>query len=215
MNNSSPAGGGQYFSSEPDVASRPVPVELLLPDVRLQLTSDRGVFARGSIDPGTKFLLLDGPQPDGDDRNLLDLGCGYGPIALTLARRNPAAKIWAVDVNRRARELCAANAEANGLENVEVIGPGDLPPGVEIDRIWSNPPIRIGKEALHQLLLNWFERLAPNGSAHLVVQKHLGADSLQSWLNRRSWPTERRASKSAFRLLDVHRPTSPDLREMS
>ena len=195
---------GHYFSSEPSVNSRPVRVELNLPDVHLVLETDRGVFARGRVDPGTKALLLYGPGPVPGDRILVDVGCGYGPIALTLAARNPSATVWAVDVNPRALDLCRANAELNDLDNVVVCHPDSIPAGVVVDRIWSNPPIRIGKKALHELLDRWLARLGPSGTAHLVVQKHLGADSLQRRLERTGHPTTRRRSQSAYRLLDVY-----------
>jgi len=167
------------------------------------------VFGRSRVDPGTKLLLLDGPEPRAGDRHLADLGAGYGPIALTLAARNPQATVWAVEVNERARGLCQDNADAAGLGNVEVVGSAGVPDGVVLDRIWSNPPIRIGKRQLQGLLLRWFERLGPAGTAHLVVQKHLGSDSLQRWLTGQGWPTVRRASKAGYRLLDVG-PRPPD-----
>jgi len=194
---------GHYFSAQPDTTSDPRTVRLHLPDLSLTLTTDRGVFARDGVDPGTKLLLLHGPEPTPGDTELVDLGCGYGPIALTLARRNPQARIWAVDVNERARSLCRTNAADNGLGNVTVVGPDDFPSDLAVDRIWSNPPIRIGKAALHELLSRWFDRLAPGGTAHLVVQKHLGSDSLHRWLERSGWATTRRRSQSAYRLLDV------------
>ncbi len=194
---------GHYFSSEPSVDSRPVRVELNLPDVHLVLDTDRGVFARGRIDPGTKTLLLHGPGPVPEDRNLVDVGCGYGPIALTLAVRNPSATVWAVDINPRAIDLCRANAELNELDNIVVCDPESVPADLIVDRVWSNPPIRIGKAALHELLDRWLARLGPAGTAHLVVQKHLGADSLHRWLDRTGHSTTRRRSQSAYRLLDV------------
>ena len=113
---------------------------------------------------------------------LLDLGCGWGPIALSAALTHPDAEIWAVDINERARSLASANAARLGLENLRVAAPADVPTAVEFAEIHSNPPIRIGKQALHALLAQWLPRLAPGGSATLVVAKHLGADSLQSWI---------------------------------
>lgn len=203
-----PADGptGHYFDEDPTVGSDPRRVELVLPDVHLELTTDHGVFGRTAVDPGTKLLLLAGPAPVEGDRHLADIGAGYGPIALTLARRNPEATVWAVEVNGRARDLCRANAVAAGLTNVAVVGPDEVPDDVQFDRVWSNPPIRIGKAALHELLLRWLGRLGPGGSGHLVVQKHLGADSLQRWLTDHGHPTERRSSKAAYRLLDVASP---------
>jgi 16S rRNA (guanine1207-N2)-methyltransferase len=177
-------------------------VTLVLPDVRLELTTDRGVFARDGVDPGTKMLLLEAPAPPVKG-NLLDLGCGYGPIALTLARRSPAATVWAVDVNHRALALTGANASAAGVANLRPISPGDVPDDVRFATIWSNPPVRIGKPALQTLLARWLGRLVPGGSAWLVVHKHLGADSLARWLVGEGYPTERRRSRMGYRLLEV------------
>lgn len=194
---------GQYFDAEPTVASSKQTISLALPGIDLTLTTDRGVFSADRVDAGSKLLLLEGPEPVSSDRVIVDVGAGYGPIALTAARRNPDATIYAIEVNERARELCRHNAEVNGLDNVIVLDPDDWPTDVTIDRIWSNPPIRIGKAALHSLLTLWLGRLAPSGSAHLVVQKHLGADSLHRWLEQQGNVVERRLSKKAFRLLDV------------
>ena len=200
------AGASQYFEPDPAAASRPRAVDLVLPDLSLRLTTDRGVFSAGAVDPGTKLLLLESGAPGTDSTHLLDLGCGYGPIALTLARRAPHSTVWAVDVNRRALALCAANAKSNGIENVRAVEPDGVPHDVRFDGIWSNPPIRIGKPALHELLLTWLERLRSDGRAWLVVQKHLGSDSLTRWLGEQGWPTERRASRAAYRVLEVARP---------
>lgn len=202
---SSPSSDGSdhYFSAEPGAESQRQTIELHLPDLSVTLLTDRGVFARQGVDPGTKLLLLHGPEPTAGDSNLLDLGCGYGPIALTIARRNPSATVWAVDVNERARTLCRLNAERAGLGNIRVAAPTEVPGDQRFDRIWSNPPIRIGKAALRELLQTWLERLNPSGSGHLVVQKHLGSDSLHRWLDASGWATTRRRSQSAYRLLDV------------
>lgn len=202
-----PDPSSHYFDADPSIATDPTSVELVLPDIRLSLATDRGVFARDHIDVGTKLLLLDGPQPTASDRTLVDLGAGYGPIACALAARNPQATVWAVEVNARARSLCAQNAEAAGLTNIVVVPPEKIPEGLVADRIWSNPPIRIGKRAVHGLLISWLARLVkPTGSAHLVVQRHLGADSLQRWLSSQGWAVTRRRSRSAYRLLDVTVP---------
>lgn len=199
-----------YFTSDPSLSSQRRTVDLVLPDVSLRLSTDRGVFSADRVDTGSKLLLLDGPPAVPGDRVLVDVGAGYGPIALTLAARNPEATVWAIDVNARARDLCAENAAANGLNNVTVGRPEDVPEDLVVDRIWSNPPIRIGKAALHELLDTWLARLGPTGSAHLVVQKHLGADSLAARLGQQGWLVRRRASKKAFRLLDVSRPDKSD-----
>jgi 16S rRNA (guanine1207-N2)-methyltransferase len=193
-----------YFDSEPTAASHPVEVTWSLPDGSLRIVTDHGVFGYGHVDAGSKLLLLSVPPPP-PTGHLLDLGCGAGPIALALARRAPEATVWAVDVNRRARELTALNAAANGIDNVRVVSPDEVPGEIEFAAIWSNPPIRIGKVALHELLGTWLARLTPDADAHLVVHKHLGADSLQRWLNEQGYPTARVAIGAGYRVLRVSR----------
>lgn len=189
-----------YFDEQPGVASERRTVDVALPDIAFTMQTDRGVFSHGHIDTGTALLLRDAPAPP-PGGNLLDLGCGSGPIALALALRSPGATVWAVDTNERARHLTEHNAQRNKIGNLSAVAPSDVPPDVLFDRIWSNPPIRIGKAALHDLLSGWLARLAPGGEAILVVQKHLGADSLQRWLTNEGYPTERIASRAGFRLL--------------
>ncbi|MCE9622018.1 MAG: methyltransferase [Actinomycetia bacterium] len=194
------APGSHYFDEKPTTESAPRDVSLLLPDMNLTLRTDRGVFGYNRVDAGTKLLLLKAPPPSATS-DLLDLGCGAGPIALTMARRAPAAIVWAIDVNERARDLCRANAELNGITNVRVCGPDDVPNDARFATIWSNPAIRIGKPALHEMLSRWFGRLTPDGEAVMVVHKHLGGDSLQSWLTTQGYPTTRLASGSGYRIL--------------
>jgi 16S rRNA (guanine1207-N2)-methyltransferase len=202
------AGGEQYFSRRPASRSERRTVAVVLPDVQLDLVTDRGVFAGARLDPGTETLLRRGELvvPDGP---VLDLGCGYGPIALTLARRNPAAVIWAVDVNERARDLCRENVRATGVANVAVAAPEEVPADLRFAGLWSNPPIRIGKGPLHELLLHWLRRLDARAAGHLVVHKHLGSDSLARWLGEQGWRATRRASHDGYRLLDVTAAATP------
>jgi 16S rRNA (guanine1207-N2)-methyltransferase len=191
-----------YFNAAPSVASARREVTVQLPDGPLRFTTDRGVFSNGRLDAGTAVLLREaGPLPESGD--LLDLGCGAGPIALTMARRRPASTVWAVDVNERAVELCAANAATLGLRNVRAVPPELVPADVAPAAIWSNPPIRIGKEALHELLLRWLPRLDRGGIATLVVNRNLGADSLAAWLGRQGFAVARLASRKGYRLLEV------------
>ncbi|TDC50525.1 methyltransferase domain-containing protein [Actinomadura sp. KC345] len=194
--------GEHYFAERPDAATRRRSVDLVLPDLHLRLDTDSGMFSPDRIDPGTRVLLETAPDPP-ESGDLLDLGCGYGPIALTLASRSPQAMVWGVDVNQRALVFAESNAQAAGLDNVRFTLGDELDPGLRFAAIWSNPPIRIGKAALHDLLLAWLPRLTPGGLAHLVVQKHLGSDSLQQWLEGQGFPTERIASRSAYRVLRV------------
>jgi 16S rRNA (guanine1207-N2)-methyltransferase len=195
---------GQYFDEQPETASKPHPVEVSLPDVALTLTADRGVFSADHLDAGTKLLLLETPPLTATDQRILDVGCGWGPIACVAALRAPNAHIWAVDTNQRARALTRANAESIGAtDRITVAAPDEVDPDVRFDRILSNPPIRIGKTALHDLLVFWLDRLTPTGRAHLVVQKHLGSDSLAAWLDRQHYPVERLTSRAGFRILEL------------
>jgi 16S rRNA (guanine1207-N2)-methyltransferase len=191
-----------YFSARPEAPHRPGRVQVLLPGLHLDLETDAGMFSPGRLDAGTRLLLdvAPGPPPAGD---LLDLGSGYGPIALALAARAPDATVWAVDVNERALELCARNADRAGLANVRCVTPGDPALPAMFAGIWSNPPIRIGKQALHEMLGEWLSRLEPQAAAHAVVQRHLGADSLHRWLAGQGWDVTRVAARAGYRVLRI------------
>ncbi|MEP7026594.1 MAG: methyltransferase [Actinomycetota bacterium] len=189
-----------YFTGQPDAPHRPGTVHVVLPDVHLELSTDSGMFSPGQLDTGTRVLLETAPPPP-PDGHLLDLGCGYGPLALVLAARSPAATVWAVDVNERALALCAANAQRAGLANVRCVSPADPALPEQFALIWSNPPIRIGKQALHELLATWLGRLAPGAACCLVVQRNLGSDSLQRWLDEAGWPARRLVSRAGYRVL--------------
>jgi 16S rRNA (guanine1207-N2)-methyltransferase len=191
-----------YFSPRPRAPHRPGQVRVVLPDVYLELATDAGVFSPGRLDPGTRLLLEESPAPPSAG-DLLDLGCGYGPIACVLAARSPGAAVWAVDVNERALELCAQNAAAAGLPNVRCATPDDPSVPARLAGIWSNPPVRIGKAALHEMLGSWLRRLSPGSDAYLVASRNLGADSLHRWLTGQGWPVTRRAARSGYRLLQV------------
>lgn len=192
----------QYFDEQPSVGSDRQTVDVALSDVAFTMLTDRGVFSHGHLDTGTSMLLRQAPAP-APTGDLLDLGCGSGAIAITMALRSPSATVWAVDVNERARQLASDNARRNKITNLEVVAPDELPADVRFSTIWSNPPIRIGKAALHTLLGRWLPLLTPDGVAILVVQKHLGADSLQRWLVTQGFEVDRLSSKAGFRLLDV------------
>jgi 16S rRNA G1207 methylase RsmC len=195
-----------YFTARPASADerRVLPVELAGRSVEVEVAP--GIFSPGGVDKGTKVLLshVPAPRPHGD---FLDLGCGWGPIALTLALRSPDAGVWAVDVNERSLDLTRRNAVRLGLTNVHASTPDGIP-GQDFDLIWSNPPVRVGKAVLHDLLLTWLPRLRPGGEAFLVVQRNLGSDSLQRWLADSLHGTHdvsRHATGSGFRVLRVGR----------
>ncbi|GAA3436483.1 methyltransferase [Kutzneria kofuensis] len=189
-----------YFTADPDAVSDPRLLTVELPDLTLKLTTDAGVFSPKQLDPGTRVLLENAPAPTADG-DLLDVGCGYGPIALTLAKRYPDRRITGVDVNTRALELARANAKAAGVGTITFHLPEEVPADKRFAAIYSNPPIRVGKQALHDLLLHWLARLLPDGIAYLVVQKNLGSDSLAKWLTEQGHATERIANAKGYRVL--------------
>jgi len=170
-----------YFSRTPAGPDdrRTLQVRLAGRDVEVRTAS--GVFSGGHVDLGTRVLLRETPPPP-PQGHLLDLGCGWGPLALAMALFSPDATVWAVDVNERALLVTADNARTLGVDNVRTVLPDAVPDDVRFATIWSNPPIRVGKPDLHALLDRWLSRLAPGGEAHLVVQRNLGADSLTAWM---------------------------------
>ncbi|MFM8553186.1 MAG: class I SAM-dependent methyltransferase [Acidimicrobiales bacterium] len=194
---------GHYFDEHPDVASRPRTYEMPGPHGPLRVTTDTGVFSHGRLDRGTELLLTHPSVPPlvpgtGD---VVDLGCGSGPVALWLAALRPACTVWAVDTNERALTLTEGNARDNALGNIRTATPSSVPADLRVAAIVSNPPVRIGKQALHTMLDEWMSILLPGGVVVLVVGRNLGADSLQRWLEECGRPTERLASSGGFRLL--------------
>jgi 16S rRNA (guanine1207-N2)-methyltransferase len=197
--------GDHYFSATPGSELKPRTITVRLAGADRRVTTAGGIFSPDRVDLGTQVLLdaVPPPPPGGD---VLDLGCGWGPIALSLALESPRATVWAVDVNERALELVRRNAESLGLSNVNAVLPADVPDGVGFGTIWSNPPIRVGKAELHALLQRWLPRLEPGSDAWLVVQRNLGSDSLHRWLEGelpQGFTVQRAATSKGFRVLRV------------
>ncbi|MGP9537856.1 class I SAM-dependent methyltransferase [Brachybacterium sp. AOP43-C2-M15] len=196
-----------YFTPSPATDDRRFPLRVRLAGRDLDLVSSASVFSGHGLDRATAVLLdrLDEITEPPAGAIILDLGCGWGPIALTAALLHPDSEVWAVDVSERARALTAENARRAGADNVRVIAPEDVPEDLRPDAIWSNPPIRIGKPALHALLAEWTARLHPQGTAALVVGKNLGADPLARWLGEQLPDREvgKVASAKGFRVLEV------------
>jgi len=209
-------GSEHYFSASPSSPEQLRRIPVTLAGRSGEVTTAGGVFSPDHIDGGTAVLLANTPPPP-PGGHLLDLGCGWGPIALSLALASPHATVWAVDVNERALDLVRRNADAWGLDNVNAVLPDDVPDDVVFRGIRSNPPIRVGKHELHGLLERWIPRLDERSDAWLVVQRNLGSDSLQRWLAATFDPdytTTRAATGRGFRVLKVRRHGSPVTREI-
>lgn len=196
-----------YFSSPAGPAARRT-LQVSLAGREVDVVTSSGVFSGHRLDLGTKVLLAAAPAPPpaGD---LLDLGCGWGPIALSLALLSPQARVWAVDVNERALELTRENAASLGITTIRAVTPDQVPADLRFGTIWSNPPIRVGKLVLHELMRTWLPRLKYDASARLVVQRNLGADSLITWIAAELSPLTAQKSSSAkgFRVIEVKRST--------
>lgn len=196
-----------YFSAQPagDFTTKVIAVRLAHGDHSVETAGS--IFSPDHIDAGTEQLLYSVPTPP-DTGNFLDLGCGWGPMALTLALEAPNASVYAVDVNERALELTRRNAIRLGLENITVGKPDSFDSSLSFDLIWSNPPIRVGKAELHDIMTTWLPRLAIGGEAYLVVAKHLGADSFEKWLGTEFASTHivtREDTRKGFRIIKVVR----------
>ncbi|GAB3599946.1 methyltransferase [Angustibacter peucedani] len=202
-------GTDHYFTARPASAADLRPLHVQLAGRELDLVTASGVFSPDRLDLGTQVLLREVPAPP-QHGHLLDLGCGWGPVSLSLALAAPDATVWGVDVNERALDLLRRNASAVGAAGVRPTLPDDVPDDVRFAALWSNPPIRVGKTVLHDMLLRWLPRLDDGASAYLVVQRNLGSDSLQRWLQEqlepRGFGVERHASAKGFRVLRVDAP---------
>jgi 16S rRNA (guanine1207-N2)-methyltransferase len=194
-----------YFSKDPKGPLKLKSIQIPIAGVLQQVSTASGTFSPQQLDVGTQ-VLIDQMELVPKTGHVLDLGCGWGPIALNLAKHSPKATVWAVDVNSRSLELTSKNAQDLALTNVKTAYPDDVPAEIVFSGIWSNPPIRIGKKELHELLLRWLPRLEKNGEAYLVVQKNLGSDSLQKWLSEEladGFEVSRHTSVKTYRVIKV------------
>jgi 16S rRNA (guanine1207-N2)-methyltransferase len=195
-----------YFTNDPNAEFKPKSISVTLAGREVSVLTAGSMFSPDHVDTGTK-VLLENLELAPDDGNILDIGCGWGPIALALAIARPEATVWAIDVNERALELTRQNAERLGLTNIKTARPDAVPADISFNGIWSNPPIRVGKEVLHEIMQTWLPRLVIGGDAYLVVQKNLGSDSLLKWLQdtMTSFESSRLETAKSFRVLQVTR----------
>ena len=192
----------QYFEKNPSCESREREIHVNLGGKERSLLTDSGVFSASGLDKGTGVLLQSVPTPP-PSSCVLDLGCGWGAISMDLAIKSPSCQIWALEINERAKELCKKNAEKLGIKNIKVIDEGQKTP--DFDFIYSNPPVRIGKEAMRKLIGTWMARLKEGGKAYMVVNKHLGSDSLMAWMKEEGWKAQKIKSSKGYRVIEVCR----------
>ncbi|WP_105566850.1 class I SAM-dependent methyltransferase [Microbacterium halophytorum] len=203
--------GDHYFSEAPSSIDKPRRIRIPIAGRDVEVTTNAGVFSPDRLDTGTRVLLANTPAPPAGG-DFLDIGCGWGPISLDMASASPHARVWAVDVNERALDLVRANAAELGLDNVVAVRPDEVPAGVLFRTIRSNPPIRVGKAVLHDLMESWLPRLEERSDAYLVVKRDLGSDSLQRWLGAalpEDFSVRRHATAKGYRIIKVRRHGSP------
>jgi 16S rRNA G1207 methylase RsmC len=204
-------GSDHYFTSSPASPENLRTLHVTLGGRALEVTTAGGVFSPDRLDTGTQVLLSNTPPPPAGGQ-LLDLGCGWGPVALSLALEAPHSTVWAVDVNERALDLVRRNAAALGLQNINAALPDDVPDDITFRTIRSNPPIRVGKHELHGLLERWIPRLDERSDGWFVVQRNLGSDSLQRWIAAsfdHGYSVFRAATAKGYRVLKVRRHGTP------
>lgn len=193
-----------YFDENPDIESEPKLVSGIIAGTEYTFTTDRGVFSYEKIDKATRILLdvFDDKFYGAGPNTIVDVGCGYGVIACVMAQSFEEANIIAVDTNQRARDLTVTNYKKHFRnDRLRVMTPQEVDDTLEVDLVISNPPIRIGKEALFELLRGWSTCLSSSGQMWLVIAKNLGADSTAAYLEKEcGLKVTRVASKKGFRV---------------
>lgn len=173
-----------YYTSVPESESRPFEFEAESLGQKLVFACDRGVFSKGEIDEGTRILLEALPNVSG---RVLDLGCGWGPVGITLGKLYPDLSIIMSDVNQRAVDLAKTNIIKNGIRNAEaVVSDGFEKIEGTFDCIITNPPIRAGKQTIYRMFDDAIERLNPGGSLYIVIRRQQGAESALKHLGERA-----------------------------
>ena len=198
-----------YFSSDPAAPKKTVSVLMQVGGKKIEIEAASGTFSSSKLDAGTEVLLKQ-DEHFPKDGNVLDVGCGWGPIGISIAAVESGCKVFGIDINQRSIEQSNLNSKSLGLSNYSAMHSRDLPENLRFSAIWSNPPIRVGKKVLHELMETYIPRLEPGGRAMLVVQKNLGADSFQRWLSARFPDAEvtRVATDKGYRVISLVTPPS-------
>ena len=194
-----------YYTRDPQSESRPVECEYTYRGERLRFRTDAGVFSKGEVDTGTRLLLEALPEEMGGE--VLDLGCGWGVIGISVAKKWPGCRVTMADVNLRALELSRENAKMNRAEAecVESDGMAALE-GRTFDAVVTNPPIRAGKQVIYKMFADAAKSLKPGGALYLVIRKQQGAESCMKYLKTLYEEVEKLDKSGGFWVIKAGKP---------
>ena len=195
----------QYYTRTPSSDSKPAECAFSFRGKMLRFTTDAGVFSRGELDAGTR-LLLDA-LPDALEGKILDLGCGWGPIGVSVKSAWPDTDVTLADVNLRALSWAEKNAARNGVRVACLESDGfSALEGRIFDAVITNPPIRAGKQVIYRLFREAFDHLSPGGSLFLVIRKQQGAESCIRYLEGFFASVEKLDRSAGFWVLQARKP---------
>ena len=196
-----------YYTRDPQSASRPAECRFEYRGVSLNFTTDAGVFSRGEVDTGTRLLLEALPEEMAGE--ILDLGCGWGVIGISIARKWPETRVTMADVNLRALELTRENAKRNRAEVICTESDGmEAFAGKTFDAVVTNPPIRAGKQVIYKMFADAAGCLKPGGALYLVIRKQQGAESCIRYLQTLYKRTEKLDKSGGFWVIRASEPVS-------
>ena len=192
-----------YYTRTPQSASRPAECSFTYRGVDLVFETDAGVFSRGEVDTGTRLLLE--ALPEDMHGEILDLGCGWGVIGISIARKWPETQVTMADVNTRALELSRKNAKRNRAEVICAESDGmEALADRNFDAVVTNPPIRAGKQVIYKMFADAAQRLKPGGALYLVIRKQQGAESCIRYLETIYEKVEKLDKSGGFWVLKAH-----------
>ena len=172
-----------YFSNNPTSKSEEKEIEYYINDKKLKFIVDNGVFSKAHVDIATNFMLKTILKTETIEGNVLDVGCGYGVIGITIKKFFENTKITMLDINERALNLAKKNVKLNNLEDIEIVESDGLANiNQDFNIIITNPPIRAGKEVIYKIYSDSFEHLKSGGVLYLVINKKHGAPSTKKYL---------------------------------
>ncbi len=184
-----------YFTPSPQSEHQPGQFETTFRGQKLTFDTDSGVFSRSGLDKGTEILL--NALPEDITGRVLDMGCGYGALGVSLAKGNPGIDLTMADINERAVILATRNAQSNSVKARTLQSDGYAAlSGQTFDWIVTNPPIRTGKAIIYRMFADGAKALNPGGTMALVIRKQQGAPSAREYL-RTLFQTVEIADRSA------------------